>query len=91
MWIRHCAGQLRQLEVPCIVVAPSMTPKRSGERIKTDRRDALKLARLLRAGELIEALCNYRGVRTMSCVQGTALQFLSPTSSSSVRKVFPLC
>jgi len=34
------------------VVAPSLIPVRSGERIKTDRRDALKLARLHRAGEL---------------------------------------
>ena len=46
------ARRLRQLEFPCIVVAPSMTPKRAGDRIKTDRRDAVKLARLLRAGEL---------------------------------------
>jgi len=38
--------------VECEVVAPSLTPKRSGERVKTDRRDARKLARLLRAGEL---------------------------------------
>lgn len=36
----------------CQVVAPSMTPRRPGERIKTDRRDCLKLARLGRAGEL---------------------------------------
>jgi transposase len=36
----------------CDVVAPSLIPKKAGERIKTDRRDALKLARLLRAGEL---------------------------------------
>jgi len=36
----------------CEVVAPSLIPKKPGERIKTDRRDALKLARLLRAGEL---------------------------------------
>lgn len=36
----------------CEVVAPSMTPRRAGERIKTDRRDALMLARLHRAGEL---------------------------------------
>jgi transposase len=34
------------------VVAPSCTPKRPGERIKTDRRDGIKLARLARAGEL---------------------------------------
>ena len=36
----------------CEVVAPSLIPKKAGERIKTDRRDALKLSRLLRAGEL---------------------------------------
>lgn len=36
----------------CEVVAPSLIPKKPGERIKTDRRDALKLAGLLRAGEL---------------------------------------
>jgi transposase len=36
----------------CDVIAPSMTPKRSGDRIKTDRRDAVTLARLYRAGEL---------------------------------------
>jgi transposase len=46
------ARRLKQLRVECEVVAPSMTPKRSGERVKTDRRDARKLARLLRAGEL---------------------------------------
>jgi transposase len=36
----------------CAVVAPSMIPKRSGDRIKTDRRDAINLVRLFRAGEL---------------------------------------
>lgn len=36
----------------CEVVAPSMIPKRSGDRIKNDRRDAQMLARLYRAGEL---------------------------------------
>ena len=46
------ARRLAQLKTACVVVAPSMIPKRAGERIKTDRRDALKLARLHRAGEL---------------------------------------
>jgi transposase len=46
------ARRLRQLGVDCAVVAPSLTPTRSGDRIKTDKRDARKLARLLRAGEL---------------------------------------
>jgi transposase len=36
----------------CIVVAPSMTPQRPGHRRKHDKRDAIQLARLLRAGEL---------------------------------------
>jgi transposase len=46
------ARRLGQLGVECQVVAPSLTPTRSGERVKTDKRDARKLARLLRAGEL---------------------------------------
>jgi transposase len=36
----------------CIVVAPSKIPRKSGDKIKTDRRDALNLARLHRSGEL---------------------------------------
>jgi len=36
----------------CMVVAPSLIPKRAGDRVKTDRRDAVSLARLHRAGEL---------------------------------------
>ena len=35
---------------PCEVVAPSLIPRRAGERVKTDRRDAVKLARLHRSG-----------------------------------------
>jgi len=44
--------QIRELGHDCAVVAPSLIPKRPGERIKTNRRDAVTLARLLRAGEL---------------------------------------
>jgi len=36
----------------CIVVAPSLIPKKAGDRVKTNRRDALGLVKLLRAGEL---------------------------------------
>ena len=36
----------------CIVVAPSMIPKQPGNKVKTDKRDAVQLARLFRAGEL---------------------------------------
>lgn len=38
--------------VRCQVVAPSMVPRRPGDRVKTNRRDAVKLAKLHRAGEL---------------------------------------
>jgi transposase len=43
---------LTRLGVACDVVAPSLVPVRSGERVKTDKRDAKKLVRLYRAGEL---------------------------------------
>ncbi len=36
----------------CVVVAPSLIPKKPGDRVKTDRRDAVKLASLFRSGEL---------------------------------------
>ncbi len=44
--------QIRALGHACDVVAPSLIPRRPGDRVKTNRRDALTLARLLRAGEL---------------------------------------
>lgn len=44
--------QLCELGHDCVVVAPSLIPKKPGERVKTNRRDAVTLARLLRAGEL---------------------------------------
>ena len=46
------ARRLSGLGVQVTVVAPSLIPRRPGERIKTDKRDALQLARLHRAGEL---------------------------------------
>jgi transposase len=44
---------LQRLQVPCHVVAPSLIPKAPGDRVKTDRRDCRRLARLHRAGELV--------------------------------------
>lgn len=44
--------QIIQLGHECVVVAPSLVPKRPGDRVKTNRRDAVSLARLHRAGEL---------------------------------------
>lgn len=45
---RHLSAQ----GLTCAVVAPSQTPRKAGERVKCDRRDAISLARLERAGEL---------------------------------------
>lgn len=44
--------QLTKAGYDCLVIAPSLIPKKAGDRVKTDRRDAVSLARLLRAGEL---------------------------------------
>jgi transposase len=43
---------LTSIGVACDVIAPSLVPVRAGDRVKTDRRDAKKLVRLYRAGEL---------------------------------------
>lgn len=44
--------QLTDLGVACEVIAPSLVPTKAGDRVKTDRRDAEKLARSCRAGDL---------------------------------------
>jgi transposase len=43
---------LKRRGLACMVAAPSLIPRKAGDRIKTDKRDAAMLARLLRAGEL---------------------------------------
>jgi transposase len=43
---------LRKKGYDCWVVAPSLIPKKAGDRVKTDRRDAVQLARLMRSGDL---------------------------------------
>lgn len=45
--------KLAEEGISCIVVAPSKTPRRPGDRVKTDVRDAMTLARYLRSGELV--------------------------------------
>lgn len=44
--------KLKKVGIHCDVIAPSLTPQRPGDRVKTNRRDARNLARLYRAGEL---------------------------------------
>ncbi len=52
-WLQR---RLAAQRLACMVVSPSLTPRRPGERLKTDRRDAVKLARLARPGELTAIL-----------------------------------
>lgn len=49
-YVLHRSLTAKGLE--CIVVAPSLIPRKAGDRVKTDRRDAVQLARLLRSGDL---------------------------------------
>jgi transposase len=44
--------RLRRAGIDCVVVAPSLVPGKPGDRVKTDRRDARKLAHFLRSGDL---------------------------------------
>ena len=44
--------QIKSLGYECVVVAPSLIPQRPGDKVKTNRRDAISLAKLLRADEL---------------------------------------
>lgn len=69
--------QLRSLGHDCMVVAPSLIPRRPGERIKTNRRDAKTLARLLRAGELTAVWvpdATHEAVRDLVRVRAAALE-----------------
>src|SRR5947207_5044478 len=57
--------QLTSLGQECVVVAPSLIPKKPGDRVKTNRRDAESLAKLLRAGELTAVWVPERGHEAM--------------------------
>lgn len=51
------ARALNAAGIACVVVAPSLIPKKPGDRVKTDRRDAKKLAHFLRSGDLTAVRC----------------------------------
>jgi hypothetical protein len=67
--------QIITLGHECTVVAPSLIPKKAGDRIKTNRRDAVTLARLFRAGELTSVWVPdavHEGVRDLVRARDTA-------------------
>src|SRR3982074_2796886 len=71
--------QIKSLGQECIVVAPSLIPKKPGDRVKTNRRDALSLAKLLRAGELTAVWVpdrHHEAMRDLSRARGAAVEDL---------------
>ena len=64
----------------CVVVAPSLIPMKAGDRVKTDRRDALMLAKLHRAGELTPIWvpdAGHEAMRDLVRARATAARVLS--------------
>ncbi len=71
--------QIKSLGHDCIVVAPSLIPKKPGDRVKTNRRDALSLAKLLRAGDLTAVWVpdeRHEAMRDLSRARGAAVEDL---------------
>ena len=71
--------QIKSLGPECVVVAPSLIPKKPGDRVKTNRRDALSLAKLLRAGELTAVWVpeeRHEAMRDLSRARGAAVEDL---------------
>jgi transposase len=72
--------QLVELGHDCLVVAPSLMPVKAGDRVKTDRRDAVMLAKLHRAGELTAVWvpdAAHEAMRDLVRARATAMRFLS--------------
>jgi len=72
--------QLIALGHECMVVAPSLIPMKVGDRVKTDRRDAVMLAKLLRAGELTAVWVPddaHEAMRDLIRARSTAVRVLS--------------
>ncbi|MGZ5584987.1 MAG: IS110 family RNA-guided transposase [Usitatibacter sp.] len=69
--------QITDLGHECMVVAPSLIPKKPGDRVKTNRRDALSLAKQLRAGELTAVWVpdgRHEAMRDLTRARGAAVQ-----------------
>lgn len=71
--------QIRSLGHGCVVVAPSLIPKKPGDRVKTNRRDAISLAKQLRAGELTAVWVPdpaHEAMRDLTRARGAAVEDL---------------
>lgn len=70
---------IKHLGHACVVVAPSLIPKKPGDRVKTNRRDAVSLARQLRAGELTAVWVPgpaHEAMRDLTRARGAAVEDL---------------
>ena len=70
----------------CWVVAPSLIPKKPGDRVKTDRRDAVQLARLARSGDLT-AVYVPRGKMTPCAISPVHVKMPSAISTEAKRRL----
>ena len=71
--------QITALGHACVVVAPSLIPKRAGDRVKTNRRDAISLAAQLRADELTAVWvpdARHEAMRDLTRARGSAVEDL---------------
>jgi transposase len=71
--------QIKKLGHECIVVAPSLIPKKPGDRVKTNRRDAIGLVKLLRAGDLTAVWVpdpRHEAMRDLTRARGAAVEDL---------------
>ena len=77
----------------CTVVAPSLIPRRPGERVKTNRRDAQSLARLLRAGELTAVWVpdeTHEAVRDLVRTRAMAVEITGASANTSPHSSFAM-
>src|SRR3954469_25168052 len=85
---------IRALGYTCDVIAPSLVPKRPGDRVKTNRRDAVTLARLLRAGELTAIWVPdevHEAVRDLVRARDAAAQEPLRICATSASRYCPFC
>lgn len=90
---------LQAKDVPCAIIAPTLIPRRPGDRIKTDRRDARQLAVLYRAGALTaihipteqeEAACGRRSRRTVAVGRSGSARAAGPRALAGSGEAAPV-
>lgn len=81
---------IRSMGYECMVVAPSLIPRRPSDQVKTNRRDAIGLAKLLRAGELTAVWVPDEAMRDLVRARTAAVETLRRSASSATGALPPL-